>query len=394
MNRLPRLPLQSFFVFLAMSFAWGQAQSARSQQTGANPTTAQSDSNYHLLQTLPLPFLKNPDSLFSSQFAAGRLFIGDGKNLTVIDANAGSMAGTVRGIGHVSGIVLAPDAKQAFAVDSRSGDLMFLDLQKLVVLRRVRVGPRLSLVLYDPSAKEVFAASTRSTHCFFFDATTGKLIKTLKAPGYVFGGALDGKGHIYVTLSRHGLPDSPGLQTGDIDVVEAPVPDVTEVAKLDEKSLAFTDLWKEPCQQVSFLGFDEPRQQLIAGCDDSVLSLDDQTGKVMNSTMIKGAQARFRVFDSRSGDLFGIMALPHQIAPAIIVAHESSAGKFVDPRVLWEHYWQGFAVDETEGRLFILTGDERTVRTAIDLPRGGQIPNVEIPRPAPGTLRLLVYNKN
>lgn len=322
-----------------------------------------------------------------------RLFIPDGKDVAVIDADTGTRIGVIRKIGHVSDMAFAPEMNQGFAVDSDHGVLTIIDLYGLTILERAHAGSELSLVLYDPSTKKVFAASDHNKQCQVFDPVTRKVIKTVKLGGYAFRGFTGAAGHAYFELSSDAFQKSiiPGL---DAVVSEMPHRSV-EIAELDMHTLAITNYWKAPCKAMILLGVDSHLKRLVGGCNGSVVSIDDETGRSATLSAIAVKSTWFVQYDSQVGNAVGFTL--HAPVLTLIVLPENTAGEFVDPPVAVQEYRQHrhhIALDGEKGQIFVLISDEKMVPSGLmlGLPSGQQ--PLELPEPVPGTFRVEVYGKN
>lgn len=178
------------FVALFIGLVPCSAPVARAQSSSSTlqPASTAPESEplkpYHLVRTIPLPFLKRMSGQLGFDQENDRLLFSDGKDLVVINASDGQRVGLVPKIGRVSGIAFAPDIHRAFIVDSDSRALFALDLSTLRLVQKANVGAESSSIQYDPEVKEVFTTGSESSTCKVFDAVAGKRVSTVKLRGY------------------------------------------------------------------------------------------------------------------------------------------------------------------------------------------------------------------
>lgn len=385
--------LLTFALLLGVLGAKGR-RLADTQQAPAQTQGPQS--TYHLVRTVPLPFLKTINGIVAFEPTSRRLFIPDGKDLVVLDADTGARVGTIAKIGSVSVMAFVLETNQAFVVDGEHGSLTILDLQTLKTLEKVHAGAELSLVLYDPNTKQIFLTSSRHKDCTVVDATTRRVIRTVKLSGYVQNGLTDGKGHVYYDLSRDQMPETLVSVPGVL-VSQAPPSNAIELAELDADTLKISNMWKEPCESIRLLGVDEAHARLVARCGGSLISIDEMTGKIVASAGIRGPFTWFLTYSSQLGDAFGVVAQVPTLA--LVALHENSAGDFTDPSATIAQVkdMQHIVFDDKNARVLILSSDQKMAETRVFIDRptydGGPTP-LRVPEPVPGTFRVEVYGKN
>jgi hypothetical protein len=376
-------------VFVLLFAICGQARPQAAAQT-----TADQPSSYHLVRTVPLPFLKNVSGMFIFEPVTRRFFVSDGKDLIVLD-DTESKIGSIPKIGRVTDLAVAPEMNQAFIVDGVDNDFIVVDLQRLMVLEKVHAGTSLSIVLYDPSTKEIVLASGHNKDCVVVDATTLKVIKTVKLGGYAYAGVTDGKGHAYFELGRDEFVD-PLVSGPELYISRAPPANAAALAELDEHSLTINNSWKEPCKPIRLLGVDGGRQRLIAACGRSVASIDEETGKIVAVSSIGQTPAWFVNFDSELGDAFADVAHTRPFGLTLMVLHENSAGEFVDPKMIDWGPGRRLGLDGKKGQIFVLSSDQKMTDTGLGLapPNADGVVPLRVPTSVPGTFRISVYAKN
>lgn len=307
--------------------------------------------------------------------------------------DAENKIGSIPKIERLIDLAVAPDMNQALIVDGEHGDFFVVDLKTLTVLEKVHGGTRLSTVLYDPSTKEILLASGHSKDCIVVDATTRKVVKTVKLGGYAYAGITDEEGHAYFELGHDELVE-PLVSGSGLHISRASPASPAALAELDEHSLAVESTWKEPCKPIRLLGIDGSRQRLIVGCGESVAAIDEHTGRIVATGSTGQSSAWFLRFDGELG-AFAFVAHARSFELTVMVLHENSAGDFIDPKVIGQRSNGQLELDGKMGQIFVLSSDQKMTDTGFDLPSNtvGEVP-LRVQTPVPGTFRVSVYAKN
>lgn len=360
-------------------------------QSAAQTTAATVPQPYHVVKTIPLSFNPPPGSAIAFDSVNRKLFIPAEKDIYVVDIDSGVLAGQVRKAGHISDIAFAPEINRGFAVDS-DGHLLIFDLQTYAVLAKVHAGSESGSVLFDPGTKEVFTVGD-SKQCNVFDAITGKIAKTVKLGGYTYRGVGDSMGHIYYELASD-VKEGPRSLTAGVTVLgRVPLRKVPgKIVELNARTLEIENVWVEPaCINTSGIGIDSEHRRLVVGCENSVDLIDADTGKVVSAIPFPPARLVLRiVFNASLGDAFVTAIGPSQI----IVLRENSANNLAFAGIVAQETPWDMAFDPAGGEFFVLKSDEKMVEAPFMIEAHGRVSPREIPKPVPGTFRIVVYGKN
>jgi hypothetical protein len=374
------------------SIARGQS-SPSSTQDASKASADEPSKPYHLIRTIPLPFLKKMSGRIGFDEQSGRLFFSDGKNLVFISAATGETVGLVPKIDEVSDVAFAPGIHRVFVADSKRRALIFLDPQTLTIAVRASAGVESSSVVYDPSTKDVFTTSISSSSCRIFDGSTGKFIKAIKLRGYPYRAVADSRGHTYFQLSPNDLT----TLLHSFPEIGHPIPLKTEIAELDTHTLEMGKKWNTTCPYMLLMGVDSSGQNLVIGCNSSVALMDPQTRKILASSAVTGFRWSAPVaFSSALGDAFfvGFDAPAHR--QELVIVHENSTGQLGPAIVAPQLLGRPAAFDGNARYLFVVQSDTKTVDTGlfVGIPQSdGGITPLRLPEPIPGTFRILVYGR-
>jgi len=383
-------------IILALGFGTasntGNQAAAQTSQASGSSASAAVSKPYHVAKTIPLPFLKHLGGRFAFEATSRRLFIADGKDLIVLNADTGETVGTVSNIGYASDIAFAPELQRGFVVDSEHGGLLVLDLGKLTVLEKVHKVAQSNLALYDAKSKKLFLASAQSKNCQVFDPLTDTVITSLKLGGYPLQGMNYSDGHAYFELIGDPLRDPRTLGL-PFDVSPAlPRGTIAEIDVVDGQNLQVSKRWKEPlCKDMRLIGIDRAHARLFAGCGNSLAAIDLQTGSPTLSAPIPVKRLWYLQFDEELGDIFAVVETP----PTLIALHENSSGEFDRPVVATKGFPGYMVSDGKTGALFALQSDVKWVDTGMfaAIPEAGMQP-LKLPQSVPGTFRLVVYARD
>lgn len=385
-----------FIVLIACSASLARGQSSSTPTPMSNASESELLKPYHLVKTIPLPFLKKMSGQLGFDQENNRLFFSDGKDLVVINADNGERVGLVPKIEKVSDIAFAPDIHRAFIVDSDSRALFALELSTLTLVQKTNAGAESLSVLYDAESKEVFTTGRTTSTCKVFAPATGKQIAAVKLGGYPLHAVGDSHGNIYFELTSSNSGPPVMEMAGDAYPIAISLK--SAIAKLDTRTLVMGDRWQEPaCAFMHLLGVDRSGENLLIGCKDSAILADPQTGRVVAFTNISGIRDGMPVtFSPALGDAFllGLDEQPSVHRTDLAIIHEDSSGH-LGPVVLAPQVWaQPEAFDSATQQFFAVQSDTKTVDSGLFIEALGTRSPVPVQQPIPGTFRILVYSRN
>jgi len=214
--------------------------------------------------------------------AARRLYISRGTHVIVLDLDSGSNVGDIPDTPGVHGIALAPELGKGFTSNGREGTVSIFDLRSLAPSSKVKVGENPDAILYDPATKRVFTFNGRSQDSSAIDATSGKVLGTIKLDGKPEFAASDAKGEIFVNIE-----------------------DKSELVAIDPNKLEVKAKWPlAPCTEPSGLSIDRKNRRLFVGCDNKMMAVvDADSGKVVATPAI-GEGVDATAFDDGTGLAF------------------------------------------------------------------------------------------
>jgi DNA-binding beta-propeller fold protein YncE len=230
--------------------------------------------------------------------AARRLYISRSTHVMVLDLDSGKTVGDIADTPGVHGIALAPELGRGFTSNGREGTVSIFDLKTLATSSKVKVGENPDAILYDPATKRVFTFNGKSQDSTAIDATSGKVLGTIKLDGKPEFAASDGQGGVFVNIE-----------------------DKSELTAIDPNKLAVKSSWPlAPCKEPSGLAMDTRNRRLIVGCDNKMMAVvDADSGKVLATPAI-GDGVDATAFDDETKLAFascgeGVLSVVHEDSP-------------------------------------------------------------------------------
>jgi DNA-binding beta-propeller fold protein YncE len=287
--------------------------------------------------------------------AAHRLYIAHSAQVEAIDLNSGKVAGTVKGVSHTHGVVIAQDGKTGFVSDGGTNEVVAFDPQTFAVLARVPAGKNPDGIAYDSGTGTVWAFNGGSNDATEVSATERKSLGTVALPGRPEFPVADGHGTIYANIESK-----------------------NEIVRIDVKSQKITATWPlAGCESPSGLALDEAGMRLFSVCDGGKMAVTDaRTGKSLATPAIgKGPDAdrydaKNKLAISSNGE--GTMTFIDASKPNYPVLQTLATARGA----------RTMALDESTGKIY-------TVSAQSGPPKAGQ----RWPSPLPGTFTVYVIGR-
>lgn len=310
-------------------------------------------SGYHLVKSVRIEGPGGWDYL-SIDPQNRRLFISHDTHVVVLDADTGTVTGEIPDTPGVHGVAIAPDLGRAFTSNGRANNVSILDLKTLKKIDQVAAGMDPDAIIYDLASHRAFAMNRRSHNATAIDGATGKVAGTIPFAGNPEFAAADGHGKVFVNIESK-----------------------SEVAEIDSQSLKVIKNWPlAPCKEPSGMAIDAEHGRLFIGCDNQMMAVvDTRSGKVV-ATVPTGDGVDANRFDPGTGWAFS----SNGESQTLTVVHEDSPDKYtVVENVKTGEGGRTMEVDPKTHNVYIMTAK--------------LIPAKPYPRPAPGTLQLLIFAK-
>src|SRR5689334_7008328 len=212
-----------------------------------------------------------------------RVYLSHATQVDVIDADKGTLVGTIPDTPGVHGIAIAAPFKHGFTSNGRENKVSMFDPATLQLIKKVDVGKGPDGIYYDPGSKRVFTNNHGSHDITALDAATGDVVGTVKVEGDGEQAVIGADGLIYVNSE-----------------------DKNEVVVFDPKSLQVKKRFPIGVAKTpTGLAYDAKTKRLFIGCrnEPKMVVMDAATGKVINSFKI-GVGVDYAGFDPESKLIF------------------------------------------------------------------------------------------
>ena len=244
------------------------------------PLQAQHSAPLKLLQSIPLPGLKEGDfDHFAVDLEGHRLFLTAEANglVEVFDTQTNKLIHTIRGLEAPHSMVYRPDLKRLFVVDGDASEIKAYDTNTYGLVGHIGLYIDADSQAYDPETKLMYVVSggreahTPYSYISIVDATQSKKIVDAKIDAnWLEAIALEKRGpRLFVNITSENA-----------------------VGVMDRNQHSITTKWPIPgdTQQNLPLMFDEPNRRLLLTTRKSpkLVVIDSETGKVTASVPCVG----------------------------------------------------------------------------------------------------------
>ncbi len=319
---------------------------------------------YHLLKKTP--FGAAPGSIeyfdyITFDAATRRVYLSHGTEVKVVEADSGSVVGTVSDLKRCHGVVVLNDLGRGFITDGDAGQVVIFDLKTFKKVGEVKADMDADSIIYDSVSKRIFVFNGRPKSSTVIDPMKGTVIATIPLGGAPEQAVADGKGVIYDNLE-----------------------DTNEVVAIDTRTLKIKSRWPvAPAGQPVAIAMDRQHRRLfISGRNSKLLVvMDADNGKIIGPPFPIGDRVDTNIYDPETG----VIAASTREG-TIHIFHEDSPDKIsVVETVKTEFGAKTMALDPKTHNLYVDTSDFG--------PAPAPTPQQPNPQPVakPGTFRLLVY---
>src|ERR1700730_1730537 len=321
---------------------------------------------YHLLKKIRLGAAEGGGEYFdyiTFDAAARRVYLSHGTEVKVLDADSGSIVGTITGLKRDHGVALVPDLGRGFITDGDAKQIVVFDLKTLKTTGQIKGEADADSILYEPVSKRIFVFNGEPKSCTVIDPAKGEVAATLPLGGAPEQAVADGKGMIYDNLE-----------------------DTNEVIAINSRTLKIESRWPvAPAGQAVSMAMDRAHRRLFIGGRNPKLLvvMDADNGKIIGQPFPIGDRVDTNIYDPKTG-----LVASSTREGTIHIFHEDSPDKLSPVETVKTEFGaKTMALDPKTHNLLVDTSD-------FDWPgpATGKQPNP--PRRAkPGTFRLLIYGR-
>jgi DNA-binding beta-propeller fold protein YncE len=260
--------------------------------------------------------------------SARRIYLSHGTQVDVVDADRGTVVGTISDTPGVHGAVVAAEFQHGFTSNGREDKVSMFDPATLKLIKKIDVGKGPDGIYYDPGSKRVFTDNHGSHDITAIDAKTGEVVGTVKVEGDGEEAVIGAEGLIYVNSEN-----------------------TSEVVAFDPVSLAVKKRFPIGVAETpTGLAYDATTSRLFIGCRKApkMVVMDAVNGKVIDSFPI-GTGVDYAAFDPEAKLIFFSCG-----DGTLSIYHEKSADEFGDAgAVKTQPSAKTMAFDPTTKKIFL-----------------------------------------
>jgi len=320
---------------------------------------------YHLLKKIPLSAAPGGGEYFdyiTFDPSTRRVYVSHGTEFQVLNADTGTVVGTITGLKRCHGIALVNDLGKGFITDGDAATVMIVDLKTFKITGQVKAAPDADAIIYDPASQRVFCFNGDSHSSTVIDPKNGTVVGTIELGGVPENAVADGKGTVYNNNEEK-----------------------NDVVVIDSRTLAIKARWPvAPAGGPTAIAMDRDHHRIFcAGRNPQMLVvMNADNGKVIQSFPIS-AGVDAAVYEPETGLVFCSTR-----EGMIHIFHEDTPDKFtVVETVKTEYGAKTMALDPKTHNLYLSTSDFGAPPAPTP-----QRPH-PTPAPVPGTFRLLIYGR-
>lgn len=289
--------------------------------------------------------------------AANRLYVAHRERVDVIDTRDGKPLLQLAPTPGVHGAAAASDVNRVFTSNGADGTVGVFDATSGKLVQTVKAGKNPDAIAYEPRTHRVFVFNGGSSDVTAIDAQSLKVLAaSIPAPGAPEFAVVDGQGKMYFNVE-----------------------DKNEVAVLDAATLRIERHYAiAPCEEPSGLGID-PTGRLYSVCRNGVMVVSDpKAGRVLGQAPIGHGPDGVAWMDGQAFSANGRDG-------TVSVVAETSPGHFETVATVTTALGaRTIAADPTQHALFAPTADFKPAAAAASAGKPAR------PEAIPGSFRVLV----
>jgi DNA-binding beta-propeller fold protein YncE len=260
-----------------------------------------SPSGYRLLKRITLTGENAWDYLSIDPYAR-RVYVTRDNHVAVLDADSGTVVGSVPNTHGVHGVAIAPELGRGFTSNGRADSVTIFDLKTLRPIRTLKVsGKNPDYIVYDRASQLVFTMNSKSSSLTAIRAADGTVARTMSLVDNPEAAVPDGKGHLYVHLA-----------------------DPAEIAVIDISKFEITArIPLAPCIEARGMAMDVNSRRLFSGCSNGVMVVTDPDARKVVARLPIATWADDIAFDPELR-----LAFAASSAGVLTIVREESPDKF------------------------------------------------------------------
>ena len=314
---------------------------------------ANAQSGYKVVNTYHIPSAGGWDYIAVNN---GKIYVSHGTQVNILDETTGDSVGVIANTNGVHGIAFNNELQRGYTSNGRSNNVTVFDLKTNKEIAQIPTGENPDAIMYEPHTKTIITCNGRSKSLSLINPLTNNVAATIDVGGKPETAASDGNGKLFVNIE-----------------------DKNEIVEVDLTSHSVVNHWPlDGAEGPTGLAYDKDTKRLFAGCDNYLVVMNAENGKVVEKLPI-GEGCDGVAFDSKNK----IVYTSNGRSGNITVIKENGPDKYtVIGNYATKRGARTITINEKTGNLFLPTADF-------------DMNNVQNGRPAiiPGTFQVLVVNQ-
>jgi YVTN family beta-propeller protein len=188
-----------------------------------------------------------------------KLYVSHGTQVNILDKNTGDSLGVIPNTKGVHGIAWVKALGKGYTSNGGSNDVTVFALNTQQVLGKIATGENPDAIFYEPYSKKIITCNGRSKDISVIDPVTDKVVANIPVGGKPETAVSNGQGKMYVNVE-----------------------DKNEIVVIDLRQMTVQAHWSiAPGQSPTGLVIDTRTQRLFAGCEQKLMVVDANNGKIV-----------------------------------------------------------------------------------------------------------------
>ena len=218
-------------------------------------------SGYKVVKTYHIPSAGGWDYIAVNN---GKIYVSHGTQVNILDEANGDSIGIIPNTTGVHGIAFNNEMGRGYTSNGRLNNVTVFDLHTNQVITQIPTGENPDAIMYEPHTKTIITCNGRSKNLSIIDPSTNAVVATVDVGGKPETAVSDGNGKVFVNIE-----------------------DKNEIVAVDLKSHSVTDHWSlNGAEGPTGLAYDKDTRRLFAGCDNYLVVVNAENGKVVDKLPI------------------------------------------------------------------------------------------------------------
>jgi YVTN family beta-propeller protein len=193
----------------------------------------------------------------------GKLYVSHGTQVNILNEANGDSLGFIPNTTGVHGIAFDNELGRGYTSNGRLNNVTVFDLENNSVITQIAAGENPDAIMFEPHTKTIITCNGRSKNISVIDPETNTILATIDVGGKPETAVSDENGKLFVNIE-----------------------DKNEIVEVDLKKHFVVGHWPLGADGPTGLAYDKSTKRLFAGCDQYLVVVNAETGKVIDKLPI------------------------------------------------------------------------------------------------------------